>query len=103
QETNAEAIVVCGYLTDARFRDIVDAALTAGCKVLSVPRSIAIAGVEPQLVWRRDQPLVELTTPTLRGGQLVVKRVVDLLGATLGLIVTAPILLLVAVLVKLGS
>ncbi len=74
QETNVEAVVICGYLTDARFHDVVDAALTAGCKVLAVPRSIAIAGVEPQLVWRRDQPLVELTTPTLRGGQLIIKR-----------------------------
>src|SRR5258706_10280353 len=102
-ETGAEAIVVCGYLTDARFHDIVDAGLTAGCKVLSVPRSIEIAGVTPNLVWRREQPLVELTTPTLRGGQLVVKRVVDLIGASVGLIVVTPVLLVVAALVKLDS
>lgn len=103
QESGAEAIVVCGYLSDARFHDVVDAALTAGCKVLSVPRSIRIAGVEPQLVWRRDQPLVELTTPTLRGGQLVVKRVLDIIGGTVGLIIAAPILLVVAALVRLDS
>ncbi|HEV8509794.1 MAG TPA: hypothetical protein VGQ48_05025, partial [Gemmatimonadales bacterium] len=52
-DTSAEAVVVCGYLTDARFHDVVDVALTAGCKVLSVPRSIEIAGVEPKLVWRK--------------------------------------------------
>ena len=103
QETNAEAIVVCGYITDGRFHDIVDAALTSGCKVLSVPRSIKIAGVEPQLVWRREQPLVELTTPTLRGGQLIVKRVGDLVGATVGLILAAPLLLVIAALVKIDS
>jgi exopolysaccharide biosynthesis polyprenyl glycosylphosphotransferase len=103
QETNAEAVVICGYLTDARFHDVVDAALTAGCKVLAVPRSIAIAGVEPQLVWRRDQALVELTTPTLRGGQLIIKRLVDLVGATVGLILATPLLLIVAALVKLDS
>jgi exopolysaccharide biosynthesis polyprenyl glycosylphosphotransferase len=102
-DTRAEAVVVCGYLSDARFHDVVDAALTAGCKLLSVPRSIDIAGVEPNLVWRRDQPLVELTTPTLRGGQLMIKRVVDLIGGTLGLIAATPILLLVAALVKLDS
>jgi exopolysaccharide biosynthesis polyprenyl glycosylphosphotransferase len=102
-DTGAEAIVVCGYLNDARFRDIVDAALTAGCKVLSVPRSIDVAGVEPHLVWRREQPLIELTTPTLRGGQLIVKRFVDLIGASLGMIVATPILLVVAALVKLDS
>jgi len=102
-DSGAEAIVVCGYVTDGRFHDIVDAALTAGCKVLSVPRSIEIAGVAPNLVWRREQPLVELTTPTLRGGQLMVKRVVDLIGAGLGLIVATPLLLVVAALVRLDS
>ena len=103
EETNTEAVVICGYLTDARFHDVVDAALTAGCRVLSVPRSVAIAGVEPQLVWRRDKPLVELTTPTLRGGQLIVKRLMDLIGATVGLVLAAPILIIVAALVKLDS
>ncbi len=102
-ETRAEAVVVCGYLTDVRFHDVVDAALTAGCKVLAVPRSIEIAGVEPKLVWRREQPLVELTTPTLRGGQLIVKRFVDVIGASIGLILASPILLIVAALVKIDS
>jgi exopolysaccharide biosynthesis polyprenyl glycosylphosphotransferase len=102
-DTSAEAIVVCGYLTDARFHDVVDAALTAGCKVLSVPRSIAIAGVVPQLVWRREQPLVELTTPTLRGGQLIVKRLVDLLGAGTVLLVAAPLMALIAAALKMST
>ena len=103
QETGAEAIVVCGYLSDSRFHDIVDAALTSGCKVLSVPRSIEIAGVEPKLVWRRDQPLVELTTPTLRGGQLIIKRFVDVVGAGIALVLGVPVMLLVAALVKVDS
>ena len=102
-ETDAEAIVICGYLSDARFHDVVEAALTAGCKVLSVPRSIAVAGVEPALVWRSNQPLVELTTPTLRGGQLIIKRFVDLVGASLALIIASPVMLLVAAVVKLDS
>ena len=102
-ETNAEAIVVCGYLSDARFRDVVDAALTAGCKVLSVPRSIAVAGVEPALVWRSNQPLVELTTPTLRGGQLIIKRFVDVVLGAIALVLGLPVMLLVAALVKIDS
>jgi lipopolysaccharide/colanic/teichoic acid biosynthesis glycosyltransferase len=68
-----------------------------------VPRSIEIAGVEPKLVWRKEQPLVELTTPTLRGGQLIVKRFVDLIGASCALILTTPVMLIVAALVKLDS
>jgi exopolysaccharide biosynthesis polyprenyl glycosylphosphotransferase len=102
-DMSAEAVVVCGYLTDARFHDVVDAALTGGCKVLAVPRSIEIAGVVPHLVWRREQPLVELSAPTLRGGQLIVKRFVDVLGASIGLILATPLFLFVAALVKLDS
>ena len=102
-EAHAEAVVVCGYLSDKQFHDVVDAALTAGCRVLSVPRSMAIAGVSPTLVWRSNQPLVELTAPTLRGGQLIIKRCFDLIGASVGLILATPILLLIAAVVKLDS
>ena len=102
-DTGAEAVVVCGYLADGRFHDVVDAALTAGCKLLSVPRSVEIAGVTPNLVWRREQPLVELTTPTLHGGQLMLKRFVDVVGASIALILASPVMLLVAALVKIDS
>jgi exopolysaccharide biosynthesis polyprenyl glycosylphosphotransferase len=102
-DTGAETVVVCGYLTDVRFHDVVDAALTAGCQVLSVPRAIEIAGVQPTLVWRRQQALVELTAPTLRGWQLVIKRAMDVLGAGIGLVLLSPLFLLLAALVKLDS
>ncbi|HEV8265434.1 MAG TPA: sugar transferase [Gemmatimonadales bacterium] len=102
-ESEAETVVVCGYLTDVRFHDVVDAALTAGCQVLSVPRAIEIAGVQPTLVWRRQQPLVELSAPTLRGGQLFVKRAMDIIGAAIGLVVLSPLFALIAILVKLDS
>jgi len=54
-------------------------------------------------VWRRGQPLVHLTAPSLRGQQLFLKRIVDVLGATLGIIVTAPLTLAIALAVKVDS
>ncbi len=102
-DTPIETIVVCGYLTDARFHDVVDAALAAGCQVLSVPRAIELAGVQPTLVWRHAQPLVELTAPTLRGGQLVIKRAMDVIGAGIGLLLLSPVFITLAVFVKLDS
>jgi exopolysaccharide biosynthesis polyprenyl glycosylphosphotransferase len=102
-DTGAETVVVCGYLTDVRFHDVVDAALTAGCQVLSVPRAIEIAGVQPTLVWRRGQSLIELTTPSLKGWQLVVKRAVDLVGATVALLIASPVMALVALAIKLDT
>src|SRR2546430_1015020 len=103
QRTGAEVVVVAGYLPDNRFREVVDASLEAQAQLLSVPRSIAIAGVQPNLVWRRGRPLIQLTAPTLKGWQVFVKRVVDVLGAGMGLTVLSPLLVLVAAIVKLAS
>jgi exopolysaccharide biosynthesis polyprenyl glycosylphosphotransferase len=101
--SGAQVVVVCGYVSDKQFQEIVDTALTAGCQVLSVPRSVKIAGVHPTTVWRRGQALVELTRPSLKGWQLAVKRVVDLVGAAFGLIIAAPVMALVALVIKLDT
>ena len=102
-DSRAETVVVCGYLTDARFHEVVDAALAAGCGVFSVPRAIEIAAVQPTLVWRRGAPLIELSRPTLRGRQLFLKRMLDLGGSGLGLLIVAPLMLAIAAAVKLES
>jgi len=101
--SGADVVVICGFFTASQFRDIVDVALTSGCQVLSVPRVLEVAGVHPTTVWRHGVPLVELTAPSLRGQQLFVKRIVDLLGAILGLLAAAPVILAVAVAIKLDS
>src|SRR5204863_8742079 len=89
--------------SEQQFREVVDTALGGGCQVLSVPRSVQIAGVHPTTVWRRGQALVELTAPSLKGWQLSLKRVVDIVGATVGLIIAAPLIFLIAIAIKLDS
>src|SRR5712692_2883722 len=101
--SGAEVVVVCGFLTDSQFQQIVDAALTGGCQVLSVPRVVELAGVHPTTVWRRGQPLVQLTAPSLRGQQLVVKRVIDIIGSIAGLVFLSPVFAILGMLVKLDS
>src|SRR5438105_10148574 len=101
--SGAQVVALCGYLTDKQFQDVVDAVLAGGCQVLSVPRAVEIAGVHPTTVWRQGQPLVQLTAPSLKGPQPIAKRVVDLIGATIGLIVVSPIMVILAVMAKLGS
>jgi exopolysaccharide biosynthesis polyprenyl glycosylphosphotransferase len=102
-ETGAEVVVACGYLPDSQLHDVAEAALAAGCHLLSVPRSISIAGVQPTVVWRKGHPLVELTAPSLKGQQLVLKRLLDLVGASLALLLAAPVMLLTAIAIKLDS
>ena len=101
--SGAQVVALCGYLTTKQFQDVVDSALVGGCQVLSVPRAAEIAGVHPTTVWRRGQPLVQLTAPSLKGPQLVVKRALDLIGAVVGLVVLSPVIAILAVLIKLGS
>ena len=80
-----------------------DAALAGGCQVLAVPRAADVAGVHPTTVWRRGQPLVQLTAPSLRGPQLIAKRALDLIGAAIGVVVLSPVLAVLALLIKLDS
>jgi len=101
--SGAETVVVCGYLSDARFHDVVDASVAGGTEILSVPRAIEVAGVTPTMVWRHGKPLIELTAPSLKGRQLMVKRLLDVVGAGLGLMVLSPVFALVALAVKLES
>src|SRR5438445_6468477 len=101
--SGARVVVVCGYLTDVQFQEVVDAALAGGCQVLSIPRSVEIAGVHPVTVWRHGQPLVEMTEPTLKGWQLFLKRVLDLLVSAIGLLVSAPVFAFIELAIKLDS
>src|SRR5437762_404981 len=101
--SGAQVVTLCGYLTDKQLQDVVDSALAGGCQVLAVPRAAEIAGVHPTTVWRRGQPLVQLTAPSLKGPQLIAKRALDLIGAGIGLVVLSPVIAILAVLIKLGS
>ncbi len=102
-ESRAEAVVVCGQLSDIQLEDVARAALAAGCQLLALPRGVDIPGLAPDIIWRRGQPLVTLTTPTLQGWELALKRAVDVVGAVVGLVVTAPLFALVAAAIRLDS
>src|SRR3989441_4254549 len=101
--SGAQIVALCGYLTDKQFRDVVDAALAGGCQVLAVPRAADVAGVHPTTVWRGGQPLVALSTPTLKGWQLCLKRLLDVVGSTLGLVALAPLFGAIAAAIRFES
>jgi len=101
--SGAEVVVICGFFSASEFRDVVDASLTSGCQVLSVPRVLEVAGVHPTTVWRHGEPLVELTAPSLKGQQLLVKRIIDVIGSVVGLVLLSPVYAMVAAFVRLDS
>jgi len=103
QHHQVESVVICDQMSDAELRVVVEQAITAGCHVFSVPRTFDVAGVQPSVVWKRGQPLVELTAQTLKAQQFAIKRVADVIGSTLGLVLLFPFLLVVAAVIKLDS
>jgi len=98
-----DSVVICGHLTGAELRDVVDHSITAGCHLFSIPQTFEVAGVQPGIVWKRGQPLVALTAQTLKAQQFAIKRVVDVAGAVLGIILLTPFLLLLCAIIKLDS
>lgn len=103
QAQGVENVVICGHLSDAELREVVEQSITAGCHVFSVPRTFELAGVQPTVVWKRGQAFVKLTAQTLKAQQYVIKRVADVAGATLGLIALAPVFAALAAIIKLDS
>ncbi len=100
---HVDTVVVCGGIPDTVLQTIVDAARMNGCRLQATSHTWDVAGVDPLLVWQHGEPVVELTTPSVRAPQLVLKRIVDILGALTGLVVLSPVLLVVATLVRLDS
>ena len=102
-EQDVETVVVGGYLRDERLRHVREICLAAGCELLYPMRAVRLGGVRPRLVWLHDQPYFELGAPVLRARALMIKRIVDVVGALIGLALLAPLMLLIAAAVKLDS
>ena len=101
-DSRADTVVVCSQLSDEGMRHLVETTLAAGCRLLIVPQAAAV-GSTMAIVWQGERPLIEVTTPALKGRQLFVKRAVDIIGALLGLAIAAPLMLIVAAAIKLDS
>jgi exopolysaccharide biosynthesis polyprenyl glycosylphosphotransferase len=102
-ERRVETVVLCGALPRETLRDVVDSAVTAGCHIFAVPPVFDVPGVDPVVVWKRGQPLVELVGQTLKAQQFLVKRALDVAGAALGLVLLSPVFALLAVAIRLDS
>jgi exopolysaccharide biosynthesis polyprenyl glycosylphosphotransferase len=103
EEERADTVIVYGPIPQEQFDVVVDGALVSGCNLLAASRLGGLVSLEPKAVWLDGIPLIELTAPNLKAWQLVAKRTVDIVGATLGLLLVGPILLLIALWVRRDS
>ena len=98
-----DTILVRGHVPGDRFGELTDFALTHGCRLLCLPRAAQLLGIDSKRVWMEGHPLSELTAPGLRASHLVLKRLLDLLFASLTIVAMSPILVLVALWVRFDS
>lgn len=98
-----DTILLAAPLDDATFSAVVSAAGVSGCAILSLARSFVLGALEPSVIWLRGTPIVRLNRPSLVAWQLIVKRTVDIAVASVGLLLLAPLLAVVALAVKVTS
>lgn len=101
--SRADTVLLYGAFPEREFEQVVDAALVNGTRLLAVPRLGSSRGIIPKPAWLEGRFFVELTRPALQGWQLAIKRALDIVGAIVAGAVLSPVMLLIALLIKLDS
>lgn len=102
-DTGIDTVLLCGDLEPGLFGPVVEAAAVAGCRVLSMPTHRTLTATQPRAFRDANLPLLELTFPAGRAGQNVLKRILDVVAATLLLVLLSPLLLLAALWIRADS
>jgi exopolysaccharide biosynthesis polyprenyl glycosylphosphotransferase len=89
--------------TDEQTLEVIRELQDCSVQVDIVPRLFEVLGTNAQLHTIEGVPLVGLPTPRLSNSSRFLKRALDLVGATAGLIVLAPLFTITAICIKLDS
>jgi exopolysaccharide biosynthesis polyprenyl glycosylphosphotransferase len=98
-----EVIIADPDFPERELLELVDRAHERGARVRIAPSTMEILVHRAEFVPGESVPLFELRPPTFEGLDFVVKRSFDLVLATLGVIVLSPLLLVIALAVKVTS
>jgi len=102
-EHDVDTVLLCSHFEDHELAQIVATAESAGCRVLCLSRTHLVSRRSPTVRTYDHTPVVELTQPGIRGRDVVLKRLFDVVTALSLLVLLAPVLIVVAVLVKRSS
>jgi exopolysaccharide biosynthesis polyprenyl glycosylphosphotransferase len=103
QSEGAEALIVTHDVTDAHLLALVESVLELGGRIIYPARAVPLAGFRPRLLWHGGKPFLEIGTPALRASAVLTKRVSDILGATLLLLIASPLLAMIALAVRIDG
>ena len=104
-ETAARSVILAGAdrLPDEELLDLLRSVRLRGLRMRVVPGAIGLMRTRPVLSRSGGTPLLEVGYPQLDNTQRTLKRGLDLVGSTAGLLLLSPLLLAVAAAIKLGS
>jgi exopolysaccharide biosynthesis polyprenyl glycosylphosphotransferase len=105
ERTGARNVVLAGAerLSDAQFLDLLRSMWLRRVQVKVVPGAPALMSSNPAIAYDMGVPLLEVSYPRLNSAQWALKRMLDVTGSLGGLIVLSPLLIGVAILIKLTS
>jgi exopolysaccharide biosynthesis polyprenyl glycosylphosphotransferase len=103
RRARAESVLVLGDLRNSLFARVLEISLRAGCEVLTTPPGFGVPGVRSSIARRGAYGLIRIGAPSLQTPQFVAKRLMDIVGSVAALVVTAPLWLVIAVLIRLDS
>ncbi|CAN5911054.1 hypothetical protein BH23ACT11_BH23ACT11_16300 [soil metagenome] len=104
-ETGARSVILAGAerLPDDELLDLLRSVRLRGLRMRVVPGAIGLMRTRPVLSRSGGTPLLEVGYPQLDNTQRTLKRGLDIVGSTVGLLFLTPLLVAVAVAIKLDS
>lgn len=99
----AAALLVAGRPGHRTMAALGEVAITLGCRLLVLAPAAPATGMAPTVVRVRGVPVIEMLPPRVPRLSLEVKRGVDMVVAAAALVVSAPLLAILAVAIRLES
>lgn len=99
----ADALLLAGPVGPSVATWATDVATAHSIPLWAVMPTEITSGSDPRVVWPGNEPLLQLAGYRPSELALIVKRAIDIVGAIVGLVVSAPVLLVLAVLIRLES
>lgn len=99
----ADALLLAGPVGPTTATWATDVAMAHSIPLWSVMPTEVTSAADPRVVWPGDEPLLQLAGYQRSELALTIKRAIDIIGALVGLVVSAPVLLVLAALIRLES
>jgi exopolysaccharide biosynthesis polyprenyl glycosylphosphotransferase len=99
----ADSVAITGESAPAELRELADAVEAPGVELLVAPAMTDVAGPRTVVRTVAGVPLLHVEEPAFAGPQRVVKEAMDRLTAALGLLVLSPIVLAIALAIRIDT